>query len=149
MSLEQKDLYFVAVKLFLEREGKLFIFKDGFGAWDLPGGRIRKAEFEAPLEQVIRRKMAEELGDGIAYSVGAPAVLMRHKRIEAAPGNPESRIFAVGYPAVLEGGEPRLPSHHVEMEWVDLRTFEPEGYFTGGWLAGVQEYLALWRKNNA
>ena len=42
-----KDLYFVAVKLFLEdKDGKLFIFKDRFGEWDLPGGRLRINEFK-------------------------------------------------------------------------------------------------------
>lgn len=42
MELDQKDLYFVAVKVFLEKEEKFFIIKDGFGKWDIPGGRIKK-----------------------------------------------------------------------------------------------------------
>ena len=45
----ERDLYYVAVKVFLERKGKLFIFKDRYGAWDLPGGRIQKHEFHALL----------------------------------------------------------------------------------------------------
>lgn len=36
--MDQKDLYFVAVKVFLEKDGQLLILKDGFGEWDLPGG---------------------------------------------------------------------------------------------------------------
>lgn len=59
---DPKDLYYVAVKVFLEDKGKLFIFKDKFGDWDLPGGRIRKDEFEASLDEVIKRKMSEEKG---------------------------------------------------------------------------------------
>ena len=42
MSTDQKDMYFVAVKVFLEKDNKLLILKDNFGDWDLPGGRIKK-----------------------------------------------------------------------------------------------------------
>ena len=58
----EKDLYFVAVKLFLRDGSKLLITHDIFGDWDLPGGRIRKDEFNKPLESVIERKANEELG---------------------------------------------------------------------------------------
>jgi len=143
MSIENKDLYFVAVKVFLEHQGKLFIFKDRFGDWDLPGGRITKDEFDTPLEDIIRRKMKEEIGDDVTYSLGKPLVCMRHERIESAPGNPKVRIFAIGYPATLESGEIQLSKQHPEMCWVDPSHFRPEEYFTGGWLKGVQEYLQL------
>lgn len=141
--IAQKDTYFVAVKIFLERDGKLFIFKDKFGAWDLPGGRIKKHEFETPLADVVKRKMSEEVGDDLQYEVGVhPEVLMRHERVEASPGNPVVRIFGVGYRAGWKGGEPKLSDAHTEILWVDLASFKPEEYFTGGWLKGVQEYLA-------
>ena len=140
----QKDTYFVAVKLFLEKEGKLFIFKDKFGAWDLPGGRIKKHEFETPLRDVIARKMSEEIGGGVVYEAeDRPEVLMRHERVEASPGNPTVRIFGIGYRAQLVSGEPVLSEAHTEMLWVDIETFKPEEYFTGGWLKGVQEYVDI------
>jgi len=42
---ENKDLYFVAVKIFLEdKDGRLLITKDRFGDWDLPGGRLREKD---------------------------------------------------------------------------------------------------------
>src|SRR3990167_5770159 len=97
--LQQKDTYYVAVKIFLEKENQLFIFKDIYGNWDLPGGRIRVDEFEKPLSEVIKRKMIEELGDELRYKVGTPLVFMRHQRVESVPGNPTIRIFAVGYQA--------------------------------------------------
>ena len=141
--IENKDLYFVAVKVFLEKDGKFLITKDTWGAWDLPGGRIRKNEFDTPLEKVIERKMTEELGDAIKYTIGKPVVFMRHERQEATADKQTVRIFAVGYEGTLLDGEPRLGDHHVEMQWVDPMTFRPEAYFTGGWLKGVQEYLLL------
>jgi len=146
MGIEQKDAYFVAVKVFLEKEGKLLILKDSFGDWDLPGGRIRKDEFEAPLEQVIKRKMSEELGDEIRYAIGKPAVFMRHQRAENVPGNPTVRIFAIGYEGILSEGEIHLSEMHSEMLWVNPNTFKPERYFKDGWLKGVQEYLDIRNK---
>src|SRR3989344_1927750 len=35
MIAEYKDTYFVAVKVFLEKDGKLLILRDNFGDWDL------------------------------------------------------------------------------------------------------------------
>lgn len=136
-----KDLYFVALKVFLEKDGKLFIFKDRFGDWDLPGGRIKPDEFETPIEDIIKRKMTEELGSDIHYTLGKPEILMRHERVEQTAGNPTVRIFAVGFRATLTSGEIQLSAQHTEMQWVDPKDFRPEEYFTGGWLKGVQEYL--------
>ena len=141
--MEDKDTYFVAVKLFLEDDGKLFIFKDKWGDWDLPGGRIKKDEFNAPLEEVIARKVKEELGEGVIYTLGKPEVLMRHERVQDGTGE-TARIFAVGYSAKYESGEVALGEHHTEVKWVDKKDFKPEDYFTGGWLKGVKEYLSKW-----
>lgn len=146
MGMNEKDTYFVAVKVFLEREGKLLILKDNFGDWDLPGGRIKKDEFEAPLDQIIKRKLFEELGDDIVYTIGDPGVFMRHERQEAAPGNPMVRIFAIGYRGTLISGEVKTSERHPEFLWVDPNSFHPEDYFKGGWLKGVQEYLAMRNK---
>lgn len=141
MSSAEKDTYFVAVKVFLENKGKLLILKDNFGDWDLPGGRIKREEFDASLESIVERKMREELGDRAVYTLGKPAVFMRHERNEAVEGNPLVRIFAIGYDATLEVGEVELSPRHTEMQWVDIQHFVPEDYFTGGWLRGVREYL--------
>lgn len=143
MNSSEKDSYFVAVKLFLLKDGKLLIMKDNFGDWDLPGGRIKQDEFDAPLEKILRRKMGEELGHSADISVGKmPVVFMRHQRVEQAPGNPTVRIFALGYEGQLNGGDITLSPRHTEMLWVDPKDFKPEDFFTGGWLKGVQEYLA-------
>lgn len=135
-----KDLYFVAVKLLLRDGDKMLITHDVFGEWDLPGGRIRKDEFEAPLENVVSRKMKEELGPGVQYELGKPLVFFRHERKEQQLGE-RVRIFAVGYEAKYLSGEIKLGNHHDKFEWVDIGTFKPEDYFTGGWLKGVQEYV--------
>lgn len=92
--LKFKDQYYVAVKLFLERDGKLFVFKDIWDEWDLPGGRIRVHEFETPLEYIVKRKMDEEIGPDVKYELGKPIVMMRHERVEKLDGenkNPTSK----------------------------------------------------------
>lgn len=118
------------------------ILKDNFGDWDLPGGRIKRDEFDVPLEQVIKRKISEELGNEIQYTLGKPVVFMRHQRVEHSTGN-LVRIFAIGYGAILKGGTINLSERHTEMLWVDPGSFEPEKYFKGGWLKGVKDYLSI------
>ena len=141
MVSHEKDTYFVAVKVFLKKGGKILILKDNFGDWDLPGGRIKTDEFAVPLQQIIERKMREELGDGVRFSIGKPVVFMRHQRVEQAPGKPTVRIFAIGYDGTLKSRKVQLSPRHTKMLWVNPKTFKPEKYFTGGWLKGVQEYV--------
>jgi len=141
----ERDLYYVAVKAFLEKDGKFFIFKDRYGDWDIPGGRIQRHEFDVPLNQVLRRKIREELGGSVKYSLGKPIVFMRHERTEETIGK-KVRIFAIGYQAKLLSGNIRLSDQHVESMWVPINRFNPSGYFEGGWLKGVEEYLKLRRK---
>lgn len=143
MGIEQKEMYFVAVKVFLKKGNSLLILKDNFGDWDLPGGRIKKDEFEKPLEDIIKRKMSEELGESIKYKIGKPVVFMRHERVEATPDSPTVKIFAIGYEATLESGKIKTSERHTELLWVNPSTFKPEKYFKGGWLKGIEEYLAM------
>jgi ADP-ribose pyrophosphatase YjhB (NUDIX family) len=148
MSLKEKDLYFVAVKLFLEKGDTFLITKDIFNdGWDLPGGRIRRDEFDTSLEEVVARKVREELGDDVNYILKEPVVFFRHERVEAETGE-QIRIFAIGYRAEYTGGELKLGDHHTKFEWVPISTFDPEKYFTGGWKKGVIEYLSKRREQN-
>lgn len=148
--MDQKDIYFVAVKIFLlDREGNFLITKDAFGDWDIPGGRLREQDFDTSLESVAERKITEELGEEISYTLGKPIVFMRHEREEIlANGNREKRrIFAVGYAAEYHGGEVMLGKNHSEYEWVSIKAFKPETRFSGGWLKGVQDFQASYSKN--
>lgn len=140
-----KDLYFVAVKIFLEDgRGNFLITKDRFGDWDIPGGRLRENDFETPLEEVVKRKMKEELGESVNYELGKPIVYMRHERNEilASGEREQRRIFAIGYQAQYLGGDIQLGGNHEKYEWVSRKDFKAEDYFTGGWLKGVQEYVS-------
>jgi len=137
---EPKDTYHIAVKLLLRKGDELLITHDIFKEWDIPGGRIKPDEFEKPLEDIAERKVSEELGHYMQYSLGKPIVFFRHERIEHESKQPV-RIFAVGYEATYKGGDIILGDNHDKYEWVNVKTFKPESYFTGGWLKGLQEYL--------
>lgn len=143
MEINGKDVYFVAVKLLLRDGDKLLITHDRFGDWDIPGGRIKKDEFERPLEDVVARKMREELGENVKYTLGEPKVFFRVERQEKLEqgGEMTVRIFAIGYEATYESGDITLGQNHDEYRWVDVGSFKPEELYTGGWLAGLQEYL--------
>ena len=142
MEVNGKDVYFVAVKVLLREGDKLLITHDVFGDWDIPGGRLKKHEFNSPLEEVASRKLSEELGNEVKYQLGKPKVFFRVERIEHGLDMPV-RIFAVGYEAEYLGGKISLGEHHDKSEWVDVETFNPEDYFSGGWLEGIKEYKEL------
>ena len=137
-----KDVYFVAVKVFLRDGSKLLIIHDIFGSWDLPGGRIKPDEFNIPLEQIIKRKMKEEVGGEVVYRSPRPnGVFFRVERLEHGL-NKKVRIFAVGYDAEYVSGNIELGKHIDDYKWVDVANFKPEEFLEGGWLKGVKDYLA-------
>lgn len=144
--MENKDVYFVAVKIFfLDLKGSFLIIKDRFGDWDIPGGRLRENDFETPLETVAERKIKEELGENVKYKFSKqPILFMRHERDEILPSGEREkrRIFALGYIAKYEGGEIKIGKNHEKYEWVPVKDFKPKEYFTGGWLKGVQDFQA-------
>ena len=142
MEINGKDVYFVAVKLLLRDGNKLLITHDVFGSWDLPGGRIKKDEFNNPLESIIERKMKEEIGTKVSYSIGEPKVFFRVERQEHGI-DMKVRIFAIGYEAAYTSGGIELGEHHDEYRWVDVNTFKPEELFEGGWKSGLEEYLEI------
>lgn len=147
--MENKDIYFVAVKIFLlDSKENLLIIKDRFGDWDIAGGRLREQDFDVPLEKVAERKIREELGEDVKYKLGGPVLFMRHERNETLPsGNKEKRrIFAVGYTAQYNGGEIKIGKNHEKYEWVPLKTFNAEDYFTGGWLKGVKDFQSNYQE---
>lgn len=140
MEINGKDAYFVAAKALVRDGGKLLITHDVFGDWDIPGGRIKKDEFEKPFEAVLERKIREELGDNIQYEVREPKVFFKVERVEAGIDT-KVRIFAVGYEVKYLGGTITLGDHHDEYRWVDVNNFKPDELFVGGWANGLKEYL--------
>ena len=141
MEVNGKSAYFIAAKALIRDGQKLLITHDVFGSWDIPGGRIKADEFGQPLEKILDRKIGEELGELVQYSIGKPVVHFQVERIEAGI-DAKVGIFAVGYEVAYLGGKVILGPHHDDYRWVDITEFKPETLFEGGWLIGLLQYLA-------
>ena len=139
MEFNGKALYFVAVKVFFRNGKKMLIVHDVFDNWELPGGRIKLDEFKKPLEETVKRKIREELGDEIKYSNLKPTGTFF--QVEREEKGQEVHIFAIGFEAQYDGGEIKLQDVHDEMRWVDVETFEPLKLQNNDWMRGVQDYL--------
>jgi len=146
MEFNGKATYFVAVKVFLRDGEKLLVVHDAWGTWELPGGRIRLEEFQRSLDEVVVRKIREELGDKVKYSGLKPTgTFFQVRRSENIGGESEQevKIFAVGFEAQYKGGEIKLSEVHDEMRWVDVGNFEPLKLQDNDWMRGVEDYLRL------
>lgn len=135
-----KGTFHVAAKVLLRDGDKLLLLHDIFGDWDIPGGRILPIEFGGDIQDVIKRKMTEELGTDVQYQIGKPATYFQVTRVEADTGD-QTQIFAVGFEVEYLGGEIKLGDHHDRYKWVDVSDLDPEHYFEYGWEKGIVKYI--------
>ena len=137
-----KENWFVAVKILLRDGNNLLVLRDTFGDGDIPGGRLRKDDFQTPLLEVLHRKVIEEIGSKVTYTIKDenPVCTFRHERFEVGSGEVR-RIFALGFEAKYEGGEIVTGDYIESHAWIDVRTAKLEDYLEGGWLRGVEEYV--------
>lgn len=140
MEINGKDVYFIAVKALIRNGDKLLITHDIFKSWDIPGGRIKKNEFQKPLTDVLKRKLSEELGEDIRYEIGDLVATFSVERDEVGIET-SARIFAVGYEVKYLGGNINLGGNHDQYVWVDVNDFEPGSIFKDGWDKGLESYL--------
>lgn len=140
VNYSEKGLFYVAAKVLLRDGNRVLLLHDIFGDWDLPGGRILPTEFDGDIQDVIKRKMNEELGDDVAYNIGEVDTYFHVTRTEHNSGE-QSRIFAIGFSARYLGGNIKLGSHHDQYRWVDLHNLNPDDYFKHGWEDGMTRYI--------
>ena len=134
-----KDEYLVAIKLLLREGDKLLIVKDQWGAWDVPGGRIRRDQFDVPDEQVLREKIDFEIGKAVQYELGDIKTTLRVERHDTGRGR--VRIYAVCYEGKYLGGEIDLGEYGVRYEWIDIKTTDLEKYGTDeNWIPQLKKY---------
>ncbi len=139
-SSSDKGLFYVAVKVMLRDGNRILLLHDIFGDWDLPGGRILPDEFGGDLENVIERKMNEELGNDVTYDVEGIETYFQVTRTEHDTGK-TSHIFAIGFSACYLSGSIMLGDHHDEYRWVDIHDLTPSDYFKHGWEVGITKYI--------
>ena len=144
MEINGKEAYFIAIKALIRKGDEILITHDIWNQWDLPGGRIKKDEFRKEFQDVLRRKISEELGDKVKYEISKyPKAFFRVQRTEFLEqgGTMNVRIFGIGYEVEYLGGDIILGPHHDKIEWVNINKFDPYLYFKGGWEEGLFEYI--------
>lgn len=139
------DTYYVAMKAFVRKGDEILICKDRYQQkWDLPGGRIAVGEFDMPLEEILKREIAEELGTDFRYKNKGPAAIFRHRRPEVTlEGKPEARILMVGFELEHLSGEITLSDEHDEYRWVPLVVAVE--LLPGGQQNGMEKYVEYLR----
>lgn len=143
-----KDEYLVAVKLLLRDGNKLLITHDTYGQWDVPGGRIRKDQFDVSDEDILQEKVRLELGPELEYSINGIKTTMRISRKEHGRDNAEVKIYGIGYEATYLGGDIILGESHDEYRWIDLTTTDlKEIDSSSGWMSELVRYQRDENKN--
>ena len=151
--MPKRDSYQVSLKLILKNDNdEVLILKarpEGSlaGYYDLPGGRMDVEEFTTSFAQIIKREIAEEIGDVKISLCLKPVALGRH--LIAANITSEKKdlhILYIFFEAKLLSGEVKISEEHTGFDWVDLNEHEPKKLFTSGILEGITMYLSETQK---
>ena len=140
------DFYHVSLKLFLKNEkGEILVMQtliegNGQGKYDVPGGRIDEDEFNVPFEQIIRREVAEELGDTITSDILPDPVALGRKKFPFA--QKDASILFVFFEGMYRGGEIKICEEYSGFDWIDPTNPEYADRFIPGIYDALQHYLA-------
>jgi len=127
----------VSLKVMLHWEGKILLLrKADLEDIDLPGGRMNAQEQMTPFGDVLRREIAEELGEQISYTLGKVGFVyrVRQKRYR-------TYYLVIVYEGDYLGGEIQLSDEHKRYEWIEKRTYHPnrKDFYAGD----EEKYLAF------
>ncbi|MFA6524837.1 MAG: NUDIX domain-containing protein [Patescibacteria group bacterium] len=146
--MPRRDYYHVSLKLILKnnKDEVLVLGSDPkgslLGKYDLPGGRIDESEFAVPYEQIIRREVAEEIGDIDVTINPRPVAIGRHLIPAGMTSeNKEIHIMYIFFEARMISGDIKLSSEHNGYKWINLDENDPTELFTSGILDGINMYL--------
>lgn len=143
------DFYHVSLKVFLRNaKGEILALKcpDHYlerGYFDVPGGRINEDEFDESLENIIKREIAEEVGD-INYELHPhPISLGRHLLTKeyTKDRDQDLHIFYIFFMADYLGGDIQLSEEHSDHRWVDVKQEPIDDIFIDGIANGLKMYL--------
>ncbi len=129
----------VTTKLFLLDGTHLLTLRDrDSGTGDLPGGRLEQSEFNEPWEQAVEREVREELGDRILVSIHPESLFVFPHFIL------KDRVDALGvaFRGTYLGGPLELSEEHDRWKWVNLKSYEPEGFFPPTLAAAIRRFQA-------
>ena len=106
--------------------------KDGKKMWGFVGGTVGGDE---DISNTIVRKVEEEIGDGVKYSVNG---IVHAKRCAAQGGCGE--CIKIVYLATYEGGEISLSEEYTKYKWIDAKRVK-KGKYTSWVKEVIQKVL--------
>lgn len=144
----ERDFYKISLKIFLKnKQGEFLLLKckgSGIfaGFWDMPGGSIEKDEFNMSFDTIIKREVAEEIGN-VDFDLNLkPVGLGRFENVrkESPLGGPLHGL-CIFFEAIYKSGEVKVSDEHEGFQWVKLTKDNLEQYFNAAVLEGFKTYL--------
>ena len=119
----EHQTFHVGLKAFIADAGKLLILQDADGTWELPGGRIEKAEIHKDLKEILKREITEELGREIKYDINSMFHAWirkpdQHENIADIYKTTDLCIFLVGFRCLYREGQIFLSEEHKDFKQI-------------------------------
>lgn len=138
-NMSEHGFFQITQKAFIRKGNLLLIMKDKkSGEGDLPGGRMNQKEFFENWIDSLKRELQEELGDDIQLKI-FPEVVLVHKHMVNLGKHP---CIILGYDCEYISGDIKISDEHDYFKWVDISTFQAEGFFSEYMLEAMQKYLS-------
>jgi len=114
--MTEDQLYFIGLKAFIIKGGKLLVLNDPEMGIDMPGGKIQVGEFD--LENALKREVMEETG--LEIEVGNPVIHWFFQiPVTSKHRSAGKIIFNIGYLCKYIKGEVKLSQEHNSYHWID------------------------------
>ncbi len=132
----------ITQKAFIRKGNLLLVMRDKkSGEGDLPGGRMNQDEFFEDWIVSLKRELEEELGNSMKIKISEEVVLIHKHRVNL--GNHPCVIL--GYDCEYISGDIKISDEHDFFEWVDIKTFKPETFYSEYMLEAVSKYLSRFK----
>jgi 8-oxo-dGTP diphosphatase len=132
----------ITQKAFIRKGDLLLVMRDKkSGEGDLPGGRMNQNEFFENWIDSLKRELEEELGTSMKLKISEDVVLIHKHRVNL--GNHPCVIL--GYDCEYISGEINISDEHDFFEWVDIKTFKAETFYSEYMLEAVSKYLSRFK----
>ncbi len=115
------QLFYVALKALIEKDGEILVLHDPNLGIDLPGGKIQIGETD--LLKSLTREVAEETGLNIDIGDPFAADFFEFPQ-DINHRHAGKTIFVVFYKAKYISGEVKLSQEHDRFEWVSKNNYK-------------------------
>ncbi len=140
--MSEHGFFQITQKAFIRKGNLLLVMRDKkSGEGDLPGGRMNQSEFFEDWIESLKRELEEELGTSMKLNISNDVILVHKHRVNL--GNHPCIIL--GYDCEYLSGEIKISDEHDFFEWVDIKTFKPETFYSEYMLEAVCKYLSRFR----